>query len=63
MGASVHLADGRSINVNESVAEIQDAITGLGPVITPMIRLTEFGPASQPVLVFAANVTSVKDLG
>jgi len=63
MGASVHLADGRSINVNESVAEIQDAIRSLGPVITPMVPLTEFGPAGQPVLVFAANITSAEDLG
>jgi hypothetical protein len=63
MAASIQLADGRSLNVSESVAEIQAAITSLGPVITPMIPLTEFGPAGQPVLVFAANITSVKDLG
>jgi hypothetical protein len=63
MASSVQLNDGKSLTVSESAAEIQDAITSLGPVITPMIRLTEFGPGGQSVLVFAANITSVKDLG
>lgn len=63
MATSVEMSNGKSLTVSESVAEIQDSITSLGPVITPMIRLTEFGPGGQPVLVFAANIASVKDLG
>ena len=60
--AIVYLANGKSISVNESVDQIQDAITDLGSATTPMIRLTELG-SNQPALVFAANIVSIQDLG
>jgi hypothetical protein len=63
MAASIQLTDGRSFTVSESVAEIQEAIASLGSAITPMIRLTEFGPGGQAVLVSAANIASARDLG
>jgi hypothetical protein len=63
MGAIIHFADGQKLNVNESVDEIQNAITSIEPGITPMIRLTEFGPSNQPALVLATNIVSVQDLG
>jgi hypothetical protein len=63
MGAIIHFADGRKLDVNESVDEIHSAIMSIEPGMTPMIRLTEFGPSSQPALVLATNVVSVQDLG
>ena len=60
--ANVQLLDGKVLNVNETAGAIQDAVTGLGPVITPMIRLTEIG-SDRPVLVFASNILWVKDQG
>jgi hypothetical protein len=58
--ASVQLRDGKSLNVNESVADIETAVNGRGAVFTPMIRLTEVG-RNQPILVFASHILFARD--
>ncbi len=63
MASNIQLTNGKSLTVSESVADVQDAITSLESVTTPMVRLTEFGPVGQAVLVFIAHITSIKDLG
>jgi hypothetical protein len=58
--ANVQLRDGKTLNVNESVGDIETAINGKGAVITPMIRLTEVG-SNRPVLVFASQILFARD--
>jgi hypothetical protein len=58
--ANVQLRDGKSLNVNESVADIETAVNGRGAAFTPMIRLTEVG-SDRAVLVFASHILFARD--
>jgi hypothetical protein len=58
--ANVQLRDGKTLTVNESVADIETAVNGLGAVLTPMIRLTDVG-SDQLVLVFASHILFARD--
>jgi hypothetical protein len=58
--ANVQLRGGKTLNVNESVADIETAVNGRGAVFTPMIRLTEVG-SNRPVLAFASHILFATD--
>jgi hypothetical protein len=58
--ANVQLRDGKTLNVNESIGDIETAVNGKGAVLTPMIRLTEVG-SERPVLAFASQILFARD--